>query len=237
MNKITFIGQTNSSYLFGKGRGKDKTKRKRKIINTLKGAGLGLIGGTGGLKLAGATMSRKELIPITVGLSAATLGGAALGNVVFDSKTPIKNARKDKSSVATNSTALLGAALGAKQAAKHGINPATGALMGGLDLASIGMNVDRQVTKEKARYKQEGARPRLGKISNDAKTGAKSVAGLFATKEAIKQLRRPGSLKTKTLKTVGGAVYGGIKGSVIGGGIGISSGITRGFPQPNKKKK
>lgn len=276
MRKITFIGSTSSNYLFGKGRGRDKKKRKRRIINALKGAGLGLAGGVGGLTLAKAKMSRKELIPITAGLGAATLVGAGLGNLAFKEnkrnaltdakdfvvggKNFIKEAnikspkdlidiyqkRKDSSSVATNSTAALGAALGASQAAKLGMSPATGALIGAFNLSTIGSAADREISKEKARYRKEGARSRLGKIGNDARIGAKSTAGFLALDEAFRtgkrQLMKTNGLplKRRIIRTVGaglgGALLGAAKGSAIGAGIGSGVGTIRGFTQKNKKK-
>lgn len=280
MKNITFIGSTSSNYLFGKGRGKDKKKRKRRIINALKGAGLGLVGGVGGLKLAGAKLSRKELIPVTASLGAATLVGAGLGNLVFKKnkrnaltdtkdfivggksfikesniKNPkdlfnigrdIYNRKRDRSSIATNSTAALGAALGASQAAKLGMNPTTGALIGAFNLSTIGSAADREISKEKARYRKEGARSRLGKIGNDARIGAKSTAGFVALDEAFRtgkrQLMKTNGqpLKKRIIRTVGaglgGALVGGLKGSAIGAGIGSGVGTIRGLTQKNKQK-
>lgn len=173
--------------------------------------------------------------------------------LLTDARNLINNyqARNDKSSVATKSTAALGAALGASQAAKLGMNPATGALIGAFNVASIGMSADRQIAKEKGRYRKEGARSRLGKIANDAKVGARSTAGFLALDEAFrtgsrqfqKQLAVPYqkfSGKKMLIRTVGaglgGALLGALKGTAIGAGIGSGVGTVRGFVQPNKKK-
>lgn len=160
--------------------------------------------------------------------------------------------RNDRSSVATKSTAALGAALGASQAAKLGMNPTTGALIGAFNVASIGMSADRQIAKEKGRYRKEGPRTRLGKIVNDAKVGARSTAGFLALDEAFKtgsrqfqkQLAVPYqkfSGKKMLIRTggaaLGGALVGALKGTAIGAGIGSGVGTVRGFVQPNKKKK
>lgn len=155
-------------------------------------------------------------------------------------------ARKDRSSVATKSTAALGAVLGAAASGSLKMSPTTGALIGAFNLSSVGAAADREISKEKARYRKEGARSRLGKIGNDARIGAKSTAGFYALNDAIKQTRRslakPGNLpiKTKILGAIGagtaGAIYGGLKGSAIGAGIGSGVGTVRGFRQKNKKK-
>ena len=90
MKNITFIGQIDSTYLFGKGRGKDK--KKRKISNALRGAGLGLLGGVAGigpsllLERNKSLPLRKELIITGVALGAATLVGAGLGSLAFNKK-------------------------------------------------------------------------------------------------------------------------------------------------------
>ena len=166
---------------------------------------------------------------------------------LFNAGRDIYNRKRDSSSVATKSTAALGAALGAKAASRLGMSPATGALIGAFNLSTIGSAADREISKEKARYRKEGARSRLGKIVNDTKIGAKSTAGFFATTGAIHQVRRslakPGNLpiKTKILGAigsgVGGAIYGGAKGALLGGTIGSGVGTIRGFRQKNKDKK
>lgn len=219
MRQITFIGSTSSNYLFGKGRGKDKEKRKRRTILT--DAKDFVVGGKNFIKEAN-IKSPKDLIDIY-------------------------QRRKDRSSVATNSTAALGAALGANQAAKLGMNPATGALIGAFSLSTIGSAADREISKEKARYRKEGARSRLGKIGNDARIGAKSTAGFLAFDEAFRtgkrQLMKTNGqpLKRRIIRTVGaglgGALLGAAKGSAIGAGIGSGVGTVRGFVQKNKGKK
>ena len=216
MRNITFLGSTSSNYLFG--RGKDKKKRKSRTLLT--DAKDFVVGGKNFIKEAN-IKSPKDLINMY-------------------------QAHKNKSSVATKSTAVLGAFLGASQAGKVGINPALSAATGAFNFSVIGSAADREISKEKARYRKEGARSRLGKVINDAKIGAKSTAGFLAVDEAIKQTRRslakPGNLplKTKILGAigsgVGGAIYGGAKGALLGGTIGSGVGTIRGFKQKNKTK-
>lgn len=218
MRNITFLGSTSSNYLFGKGRGKDKKKRKsRTILNDAKDF---VVGGKKFTEEAN-LKSPKDLVDIY-------------------------QRRKDRSSIATNSTAALGAALGASQASKLGMSPATGALIGAFNLSTIGRAADREISKEKARYRKEGARSRLGKIGNDARIGAKSTAGFLAVDETFRagkrQLMKTNGqpLKRRIIKTVGagvgGALLGAAKGSAIGAGIGSGVGTIRGFTQKNKKK-
>ena len=218
MRKITFLSSTSSNYPFGKGRGKDKKKRKSRTLLT--DAKDFIVGGKNFIKEAN-IKSPKDLIDIY-------------------------QRRKDRSSVATNSTAALGAVLGASQATKLGINPKLGALTGAFNLSTIGSAADREISKEKTRYRKEGARSRLGKISNDVRIGAKSTAGFLAIDEAFntgkKQLMKTNGLplKRRIIRTVGagigGALLGAAKGSAIGAGIGSGVGTIRGFVQKNKKK-
>lgn len=191
------------------GRGKDRKKRKsRTLLSDTKDF---VVGAKNAVKEAN-IKSPKDLVDIY-------------------------NKRRDRSSVGTNSLTTLGAALGARSAMKSGMNPTLGALSGAYNLSFIGGAVDRKISKEKARYRKEGARTRLGKVGNDTKVGAISAAGSYAIDGAIKQLRRPGSIKSKALKTIAGAIYGGAKGAIIGGTVGSGVGTVRGFVQPNKKKK
>jgi hypothetical protein len=218
MRNIRFIKQTDSSYFLGRGRGKDRKKRKSRTLLTY--AKDFVEGGKDFIKEAN-IKSPKDLIDMY-------------------------QRRKDRSSVATKSTAVLGAGLGAVAAKSLKMSPTTGALIGAFNLSTIGSAADREISKEKARYRKEGARSRLGKIGNDAKIGAKSTAGFFAVNDAIKQTRRslakPGNLpiKTKILGAIGagtaGAIWGGVKGSALGGSIGSGIGTVRGFRQKNKKK-
>ena len=220
MRQITFLDSTSSNYLFG--RGKDKKKRKSRTLLTA--AKDFVVGGKNFIKEAN-IKSSKDL---------------------FNARKDIYNRKRGGSSVATNSTAVLGAFLGASQAGKLGINPALSAATGAFNLSVIGSAADRGISKEKARYRKEGARSRLGKVINDAKIGAKSTAGFLAVDEAIKQTRRslakPGNLplKTKILGAigsgVGGTIYGGAKGALLGGTIGSGVGTIRGFKQKNKTK-
>ena len=121
---------------------------------------------------------------------------------LFNAGRHIYNRKRDSSSVATKSTAAVGAVIGASVAKSLKMSPATSALIGAFNLSTIGSAADREISKEKARYRKEGARSRLGKVINDAKIGAKSTAGFLAVDEAIKQTRRslakPGNLPLKT---------------------------------------
>lgn len=275
MSNITFVGQVTSTYLFGKGRGKDKQKRKRRLINALKGAGLGLLGGAG---VVGESLLknrnkllplRKELIIGGTALGAASLAGAALGNQIFDRErkpkyiSPLErrkinqenqNRKKYKSTAATIPLVAGGTLLGATRSKALGIlgspgiigKPLLGAYSGAVTAGSIGLKVDKQISKEKIRYQKEGARSRFGKIINDTKTGAKATAGIVGTNQAIMQTIKSLSkqkglpIKTRVLGAigagVGGAIYGAAKGAVIGGSIGSGVGIVRGFVQKNKTK-
>jgi outer membrane lipoprotein SlyB len=190
------------------GRGKDKKKRKSRTLLT--DAKDFVVGAKNAVKEAN-IKSPKDLVDIY-------------------------NRRKDRSSIGTNSLTAIGATLGARQAMKTGTNPTLGALSRAYNLSFIGAAVDRRISKEKARFRKEGARTRLGKIANDTRVGAASAAGTYALDGAFKQVMQPGSPKSKALKAVAGAIYGGIKGAAIGGTIGSGVGTVRGFVQPNKKK-
>ena len=141
----------------------------------------------------------------------------------------------------TNTAAVLGGLYVGRDLASKGaggINQNLERFDKSLALISIGATADKLIHKEKLRFKKEGIpRSRVGKIVNDAKIGARSTAGIVSMRNGIKQFARPGTLKSKALKGIAGAIYGGAKGAVIGGSVGSGIGVTRGFLQPNKKKK
>jgi len=252
VSDIKFVGQVSSTYLFGRGRGKDKQKRKRRIINALKGAGLGALGGAVGISLAmkgDSRLLRHKIIDGAAGLGASALGGAVLGNAVFDkkseSKSPLgrykayqekQNKKKYKSSIGTQSLAGVGAVIGAKAGR-------IGMLTEAANHIPIGLKIDKNISQEKQRFNKEGARSRFGKIVHDAKVGAASTSGTLALNNAVQQVlkvKKTGNIKRDALSAVGrgvaGAIYGGAKGVVIGGSLGSGVGLARGFVQPNKKK-
>lgn len=209
MKQITFIGTTSTNYIFGKGRGKDKKKRKRRNFLT---DGKDFVIGTKNFIKEANIKKPQDVVDIY-------------------------NKRKDASSVGTTSTILLGAGLGARHAIKMKQNPKLGALIGVTNMMGIGGAIDKRISKEKARYRKEGARTRLGKVANDARIGAASTAGTYALDGAFRQVMRPGSIKTKVIKGIAGTIYGGAKGALIGGTVGSGVGLVRGFVQPNKKKE
>jgi len=93
--------------------------------------------------------------------------------------------------------------------------------------------IDREVN----RYRQEGARTRLGKIRNDTKIGATTLGSAGILGGLSKGFNEGKGLKSKALLAITTASFQGLQGAAIGSGLGISSGITRGFLQHNKRKK
>lgn len=108
MNKITFLSSTSSNYLFGKGRGKDKKKRKQRIPFT--DAKDFVVGGKKFIKESN-IKNPKQLL---------------------DAGIDIYNRKRDSSTVATKSTAALGALLGAAKgtALGAGIGSGVGTIRG-----------------------------------------------------------------------------------------------------------
>lgn len=138
---------------------------------------------------------------------------------------------KRKSRIGLASSLATGATIGAS---KYGT---LGALSGAGNVAGIGIGIDKDIDKERERFKKSGAKSRLGKITNDTKSGAKNVGGATASLGLINTiLKTKGKLKDRAIKGVGKGVVWGAKGALAGGLVGSAVGTTRGFVQPNKKK-
>lgn len=95
MRNITFIGQIDSTYLFGKKRGKQRRE------NALAGAGAGLLGGGFGAGLSELTSKgslltpKQRLISSAIAVGGAGLAGAGLGSIVFDGKKPLLETKRE----------------------------------------------------------------------------------------------------------------------------------------------
>jgi hypothetical protein len=156
--------------------------------------------------------------------------------IIFVNSTNInfgrgKDKTKRKSRIGLASSIATGATIGAS---KYG---ALGALSGAGNLAGIGIGIDKDIDKEKTRFKKSGSRSRLGKVANDAKSGARNVGGATASLGLINTvLKTKGKLKDRAIKGIGKGLVWGAKGALAGGLAGSSVGTTRGLVQPNKKK-
>jgi len=211
------------------GLGRDKkAENQQRLKNTLSGAGLGALG-----------YGTSEAIK---GAGTGALVGATRG-FVQDNKTKNKKMKKFNSS-----TKIIDFAFGipAKPKKKSNVGLTTGIvnglltgrLSGAVGSAAAGAIVDRKIDKEKERFRKEGARTRLGKISNDAKIGAKAAGVTSALQGAYLGARgTQGSIKRKLASAALSSISSGVAGSVSGGITGAGVGTVRGLLQPNKKKK
>jgi len=187
----------------------------------IKGA-LGAVGGS--LLASGATGINKLLKRKTIKVGKKTYSYSDYDNITeFAFNLPSSQPKK-KSRVGLKTglvTGLIGGGV-------------TGAVGSGVS----GALIDRQIDKEKDRFRKTGARSRAGKIGNDAKIGAKTIGGMSALQGAVSGARlTPGSLKQKIAGAVTSGLTSGVAGTASGGLLGSGVGLVRGFRQPNKKKK
>ena len=150
-----------------------------------------------------------------------------------------KTKRKSKLSSLFNRNNLLEPTKKSRIGLKTGLVDGllTGRVSGLVGSTAAGATIDRQINKEKARFKKEGARSRLGKIGNDAKTGA-IAAGLSGALQGayVGAKINKGPLKQKLLGAGLSALASAKASAKTGAGIGAGIGTVRGFLQPNKKK-
>ena len=213
------------------GLGRDKKQEaKDRIKNTLMGAGLGVLGGG----VAGAIN----------GVGTGAVVGASRGFVQENRMGKKKKSNFNEYINAAEFAYNLPSYFQPKKKSRVGLKTGliTGALGGGVTGAIgsgiSGAIVDRQIDKEKDRFRKKGARSRLGKIGNDTKIGAKTIGGMSVLKGVIASVRaNPGSFKQKLAGAITSGVSSGALGSIGGGLIGSGVGLVRGFRQPNKKKK
>jgi hypothetical protein len=151
--------------------------------------------------------------------------------IVFANFGRGRDRTKRKSRIGLATSLITGGVIGAS---KYG---ALSALSGAGNLAGIGMGIDKDIDKERERFKKSGARSRLGKIANDTKSGARNVGGATASLGLINTvLKTKGKLKDRAIKGVSKGLVWGAKGALAGGLAGSGVGTARGLVQPNKKK-
>lgn len=156
--------------------------------------------------------------------------------VIFANSTNLnfgrgKDKSKRKSRIGLVSSLATGGIVGVS---KYGT---LGALSGAGNLAGIGIGIDKDIDKERTRFKKSGARSRLGKVANDAKSGARNVGGATASLGLINTvLKTKGKLKDRAIKGISKGLVWGAKGALAGGLAGSGVGTARGLVQPNKKK-
>lgn len=143
-----------------------------------------------------------------------------------------KDKAKRKSRVGTISGAAGGLATGLL-AGKTLTSGAIGALAG----TGAGMLIDRDIDKQKERYKKSGPLSLNGKVNNDVISGVKSLGITGAGLGTLGGLAASKGLKKKALWAGIGAGLGGMTGAGVGTLGGLASGAIRAKVQPNKKKK
>lgn len=212
------------------GIGRDKKQEARdKIKNTLMGAGLGVLGGG----VAGAINGAGTGALVGAGrgfVQENRMGKKKKGNfneyidaADFAFSLPLLQPKQKKSRVGLKTGLAYGAL--------------TGRIKGAALQGTVGALADRQINKEKARFRKEGARSRLGKIGNDARIGASASGAVAAGLGALHGARIPGSIGQRAVGAAISGISSGVAGAIGGGLTGSGVGLVRGFRQPNKKKK